>query len=687
VCPLPDPAFEPSKLYYFASTNLDVASMLPLNTFPLTPAANSQAWQEEVLVTGQPTTVILTDAIPPRANHLTLNTTGELVVQLPNGTEFAGKTILEAIPDQLSLLARTYSHALRDRQLSLEFATDDGPIRHTLELTAIRLCLDVDADRDGIVEDDNPAKQDWQWGPGGQGAIFMVNSDQDIDYSNAETNLQNRSIDGLLDLKDLALLVVRKTGMGDLPRGYELWLSVNDAGRDRVRIFEDLNSFSGRELIGPRRNDARICPRNTQQDWVLGLEGLAYRDHDFDGLVEIRLTLERDREPYYRDWVCLRVVPWIMTPNTLAPRTVYIAQKEANRPIVSAIRSIVGCSGAQLEEVPYDLHRGDRWLQDELEIGYTQMPGQRLYVALESPRKRGLEEFPESLLSPDFGHVTRKPSHTVTKLDSFGNLEVSPPVTVNGRDYPLGRILYGDTDDPIHADDQRHFQASLEKFLMAQQVQAPVKLFSDWLSVGHIDEFMTFVPAPQAPKGFKLVLASPNACYQLLQDLQNQGWEDLQLREGKTLGRRSADIAIKDVLADQGLQASNERFQGFITQNRDILIEALGVTADDIIDLPMLFEGSTRIDSTTERADSFFPNIVNMIVLGSHLALPKPFGPRLNGVCQLEAAVRSQLEPLELICHFIDDWDAYFAERGELHCGTNVVRQPFTLAWWDCPQP
>lgn len=31
-------------------------------------------------------------------------------------------------------------------------------------------------------------------------------------------------------------------------------------------------------------------------------------------------------------------------------------------------------------------------------------------------------------------------------------------------------------------------------FLYAQQVQAPVELYSDWLSVGHVDEFITFVP-------------------------------------------------------------------------------------------------------------------------------------------------------------------------------------------------
>lgn len=31
-------------------------------------------------------------------------------------------------------------------------------------------------------------------------------------------------------------------------------------------------------------------------------------------------------------------------------------------------------------------------------------------------------------------------------------------------------------------------------FLYAQCVQAPVELYSDWLAVGNVNEFVTFVP-------------------------------------------------------------------------------------------------------------------------------------------------------------------------------------------------
>lgn len=36
----------------------------------------------------------------------------------------------------------------------------------------------------------------------------------------------------------------------------------------------------------------------------------------------------------------------------------------------------------------------------------------------------------------------------------------------------------------------------IQDFLWAQKVQMPIALYSDWLTVGHIDEFMSFVPAP-----------------------------------------------------------------------------------------------------------------------------------------------------------------------------------------------
>lgn len=40
----------------------------------------------------------------------------------------------------------------------------------------------------------------------------------------------------------------------------------------------------------------------------------------------------------------------------------------------------------------------------------------------------------------------------------------------------------------------RNMSKGLREFVYAQQVQAPVELFSDWLMTGHMDQFMCFVP-------------------------------------------------------------------------------------------------------------------------------------------------------------------------------------------------
>jgi protein-arginine deiminase len=142
---------------------------------------------------------------------------------------------------------------------------------------------------------------------------------------------------------------------------------------------------------------------------------------------------------------------------------------------------------------------------------------------------------------------------------------------------------------------------------------------------------------------------------------------------------REGEITIKELLADQDLAQHNQRFQGYITLNRHILTEQLGLAENDIIDLPALFQAV----GSKGRAETYFPNMVNMLVLDSHLAIPKPFGPEIDGECQLEAFVRKTLNPLGLTCYFIDDWEPYFLDRGEIHCGSNVRRRPFPTKWWE----
>ncbi|NJO93845.1 MAG: protein-arginine deiminase, partial [Hydrococcus sp. RM1_1_31] len=468
----------------------------------------------------------------------------------------------------------------------------------------------------------------------------------------------------------------RKVGLKDLPSGCELYLSVNEDTAQRIRIYDELDR-TGYELIGPDRTKAKI--RNTDREIILAIEGLAYPDSDFDGMVEISLNLIKDGETIYSDRVIFRVAPWMMTPNTLSPLTVFVSRlsNRANEEFIEQLRKVVAQANAQLDPVPFEFHQDDPWMRDEIEIGYTQAPGHLMHVVLDSPRDRGLIHFAKRrLLGIDFGYVTRKSRHEPTKLDSFGNLEVSPPVTVKGVNYPFGRLIFGGTRKDIIPDPRRMLKV-LQDFLYAQKIQAPFEIFSDWLSVGHIDEFMTFVGA-FSPKGFKLLLASPDKCYDLLKQLREQGHSQLLLRQGKRLYNKPADVSIAEILDNEDLARDNQRFQGHINWNRELLKEELDLGEEDIIHLPSLFQ-----DDGNGRAETFFPNMVNMIVLNQHLAIPKPFGPKVNEQCQFEAYVKGVLEPLGKECHFIDDWEPYFRGGGEIHCGTNASRETFPQKWWE----
>lgn len=52
----------------------------------------------------------------------------------------------------------------------------------------------------------------------------------------------------------------------------------------------------------------------------------------------------------------------------------------------------------------------------------------------------------------------------------------------------------------------RRMTKVVREFLYAQQVQSPVELYSDWLTVGHVDEFVTFVPLPDKKVTYQVAI-------------------------------------------------------------------------------------------------------------------------------------------------------------------------------------
>ncbi|NXU68992.1 PADI2 deiminase, partial [Horornis vulcanius] len=74
------------------------------------------------------------------------------------------------------------SSEVNDNKVTVSFYAEGGkPINQAgVFLTGVGISLDVDADRDGVVEKNSPNKASWAWGPEGHGAILLVSCDKEF---------------------------------------------------------------------------------------------------------------------------------------------------------------------------------------------------------------------------------------------------------------------------------------------------------------------------------------------------------------------------------------------------------------------------------------------------------------------------------------------------------------------------
>ncbi|NXH46166.1 PADI3 deiminase, partial [Dicaeum eximium] len=479
-----------------------------------------------------------------------------------------------------------------DEKVRISYFREAGGIpvgRALLYVTCVEVSLDADVNRSGAVSRTLLDKASWTWGPEGHGAVLLVNCDRD-DPGDEGLDNEDSAVRSYNDLKDMAQLVLRTRGPRAIFTGHRLLLHVDFGDADKIRVFyggdsAELEKF--KHVLGGSKLAYTVRPSRHHHESVFYVEGLAFPDVAFPGLVSLHVTLLESPEkgllesPIFTDSVVFRVAPWIMTPNTAAPLEVFVCRwvlggrshpaccrirsriptfpfsrsVQDNEAFVAAVGALAERAQCPLTVCPAPQNRQDRWIQDEVEFGYIQAPHKTIPVVFDSPRDRGLKDFPvRSILGPDFGYVARQAPEGASSLDSFGNLEVSPPVTVRGKEYPLGRILIGSSFPRVGG---RRMAKAVRDFLVAQKVQAPVELFADWLHVGHVDEFLSFVPAPDR-KGFRLLLASPSACYQLLKEKQEEGFGEAALFQGLD---RVPKPTINEILVNEELRKFNDYAQ------------------------------------------------------------------------------------------------------------------------------
>ncbi len=548
----------------------------------------------------------------------------------------------------------------------------------------------VDADRDGNVDTTDPPTT-WTWGSSGRGAVVLANFDNDPSGSDVDTS--DRRIDTGDDAqKDIAPLVIEPvTGGPPVPPGTRLELVTSPAGV--LRIF-DGTAAGANEIVGPTagaRHRFTVLPTAPLR---LGMEARRYAGRGFDGIVEITLRTTPPTGAPLEQRTCVRVSPWIMPNHTHTAEKVFVVDAGgSNLRFRTDLRRLVTAAGCTLVEhsEPRDI-----WMQDALEFGVSNLPGGGFRTVFRAPRDRPLKTFARTLLAPQLGFTSQGTLLDYTTFDSHGNLEASPAVTVNGKRYRFGRIYYGPGRPHEKLD------ARVREFLHAQVVQAPFEIDTSWLAVGHVDEAVSFVPT-RATSGnrFKLLIASPQRAYAILDALARTN-PTARMFVGRSLdgGATSLETDVRTFLAAnedihplmrdliarghvrhrvRTLRVFNDERQVKLDGIRATMTRELGLSASDIIHIPAIFMPTPDAPSLT---DALTPGMVNMLVVNRHCIVPKPFGPIVGTVDKFEEDVLTSLRPLGLTVNFLDCWAEYHVKLGEVHCGTNTLRNPNHGRWW-----
>lgn len=328
--------------------------------------------------------------------------------------------------------------------------------------------------------------------------------------------------------------------------------------------------------------------------------------------------------------------------------------------------------GDQFTSYPVRDYDWDVWLQDEVEFSNLASNDARIDIVIDSIRNRGLDDLPEDYWEGPDVPVKTWGRGQANSQDSFGNLEVAPPVD----GYPFGRIYYGDwyyggTVDTI--------TEPLVDQMTSYGAQDPFTLDVTFLCVGHVDEYMTFIPDASSPKGFKFLLADVDAGYEFLDSL------DPNMSLSK-YGSDKGYPTVGSITADTALRRLNEDIQlDYIEPTWDTMQDELGLTEDDIIRIPMLFEEAPQCGGYTA---TLIPSTLNMVVAtnadgtGADLVMPDPYFRSSIGDQASDVFIQhvNSLLPEGNTPHWIDDWNDYHMMLGEVHCGSNTKRTPINIS-------
>jgi protein-arginine deiminase len=576
--------------------------------------------------------------------------------------------------------------------------SDAGPATAVADLRA-------DVDRDGTLSAADEDKED-QWGAT-RGAIFLANLDDDtsrcpttgtdVDLA-ACSDASDDVVNGLSDLDDMAPLAVLP--WPDAPEDATATLELLDASgaaTTKARVFRG----DGADATVFDTTAAQLTAADLRAGVSLHLEGTdVVRDlMAWDGTVDVRLTVRggtRDGGAVAdaTDTVRLRVAPVVLSHHVSPAERIWVSKM--NDPGNAALRAdlATAVAAAKPKDGLTPLEMDDQWTQDLFETGWASMPapgktqrvmryvlrsanvfdpgdaksplrpaGQIVYSAMRGPDVAVVQEF-------DIGH-----SQDMDSLNSFGNTETIPPHENAGKKWPLGRIVRGSTKDFFP-------DPKMSALLEGQRVQSPLYVDTSWLLVGHVDESLSFLPAPGA-RGWVVLAADPAGAKKMLEQLVTDGQGATKVFAGLQVFDAMdklvpAETTVSAILADTAVMGASAEAAVEIDAQKAKLVAEVGLADADFVKASFLFEKSYGLSI------AYQPGVVNGTLVGpDRFASPKPHGPVVMGKDVFEKQLEDALQPLGVKVSWVEDWDLYHRLEGEVHCGSNATRAVPDARWWE----
>lgn len=413
-------------------------------------------------------------------------------------------------------------------------------------------------------------------------------------------------------------------------------------------------------------NEAWLSATGQRTNWQLGLLALEFAQ-PFELILEL---LDTEGQTLAKQSLRGQSAPFLLNSSLDWVERVLIVENELTRSGIRALQPLIKKAGALLEAVPFSEVKHDVWMQDTIEFGrspYMSSRGIKQAVAALGGLRYPHDDVNTTPLDLRMKRYMRERDYKFTEagaprpstrwIDWYGNLEVSPPTRDSaGRQYPFGRVLTGKQKDLT-------MHPGVMAFLEAQGLQVPaLTLDVSWLTIGHIDEMAQFVPAPEPP-GFRVLIPGPARARRLLESLISQGHANAKLFQG-----RKDETTARRFLDEIAQSEEQSRIEQSLHETRAQLREGLGVTDEQILELPILFKNGLAA----------FPNPINGLMCNGHYFAPDPECLRIEGEDPFQKTIRETLQPFGVKTHFISVWEPYHIRNGELHCGTNAIRR---LKW------